>query len=154
MRISTLTAIASFILSSAVRADEPVNAEFFEKQVRPILVAHCVSCHGPKKEKGELRLDAKAGFTKGGQNGPLVKPGDPNESRLIQVIRYDGDIKMPQKGKLADADIAILTAWVKGGAPCRVSHYVPIQPSGRHRNLRGLHALGSVSPTRRLPASF
>src|SRR4029077_19779644 len=95
----------------------PVNAEFFEKKVRPILVANCVSCHGPQKQKGGLRLDAKTGFAKGAQNGALVKPGDLDKSLLIQVIRYDGDIKMPQRGKLSDEDIATLTAWVKGGAP-------------------------------------
>ena len=64
-----------------------------------------------------MRLDAQAGFRSGRrQTAPLVKPGDPDKSLLVQVIRYDGDIKMPQKGKLADADIATLTAWVKGGA--------------------------------------
>jgi cytochrome c553 len=117
MRIATVTVTTLLVFAPPVRADEPVNVEFFEKKVRPILVANCVSCHGPKKEKGELRLDSKAGFTKGGQNGPLVKPGDPDKSRLIQVIRYDGDIKMPQKGKMSDEEIATLTAWVKGGAP-------------------------------------
>src|SRR5690349_12061745 len=117
MRISTLAAVVLLVSPAAVRADEPVNAEFFERKVRPILAAHCVSCHGPQKQKAGLRLDSKAGFTKGGDTGALVKPGDPDASLLVRVIRYDGDIKMPQKGKLADADIATLTAWVKGGAP-------------------------------------
>jgi hypothetical protein len=117
MRVSTLTAIVLLALPATLRADEPVNAEFFEKKVRPILVANCIECHGAKKQKGELRLDGKAGFTLGGENGPLVKPGDPEKSLLVRVIRYDGDIKMPKKGKLGDADIATLTAWVKGGAP-------------------------------------
>ena len=85
--------------------------------MRPILVANCISCHGPQKQKGELRLDARAGFVAGGQTGALIKPGEPDKSLLIQVIRYDGDIKMPQKGKMADADIATLSEWVKGGAP-------------------------------------
>ena len=70
---------------------------------------NCISCHGPQKQKGELRLDARAGFVAGGQTGALIKPGEPDKSLLIQVIRYDGDIKMPQKGKMADADIATLT---------------------------------------------
>ena len=117
MRIPTLTLLVALLLGAAVRADEPVNAEFFEKKVRPILTGHCVSCHGPQKQKGGLRLDSKAGFTAGAQNGALVKSGDPDKSLLIRVIRYDGDIKMPQKGKLPDADIATLTTWVKGGAP-------------------------------------
>ena len=52
---------------------------------------------------------ARAGFVTGGETGALVKPGEPEKSLLVQAIRYDGDIKMPQKGKLADADIATLT---------------------------------------------
>jgi mono/diheme cytochrome c family protein len=116
MRISTLAAVV-LLASPAARADEPVNDEFFERKVRPILAANCVSCHGPQKQKAGLRLDSKAGFSKGGDTGSLVKPGDPDKSLLVRVVRYDGDIKMPQKGKLPDADIATLTAWVKGGAP-------------------------------------
>ena len=118
MRISALTVIALLAFARPAAADEPMDNEFFEKKVRPILVANCVGCHGPKKQKGGLRLDSRAGFTQGRRNRPaLVKPGDPEKSLLVQVIRYDGDIKMPQKGKLPDADIATLTAWVKGGAP-------------------------------------
>ena len=57
-----------------------MDNEFFEKKVRPILVANCVSCHGPKKQKGELRLDSKAGFAQGRRDRRrLVKPGDPDE---------------------------------------------------------------------------
>ena len=115
MRISTLFAL--LLLPAAVRAAEPVDNEYFERKVRPILVANCVSCHGPKKQKGELRLDARAGFVAGGQTGALVKAGEPDKSLIIQVVRYDGDIKMPQKGKLPDAEIETLTEWVKGGAP-------------------------------------
>ncbi len=101
----------------AGRAAEPVDNDYFEKRVRPILVQHCVGCHGEKKQKGELRLDAKAGFAKGGENGPAAVAGKPDESRLVKAVRYADDIKMPPKGKLADADIAILAEWVKGGAP-------------------------------------
>lgn len=115
MRIATLFAI--ILVPAVLRAGEPVDNEFFERKVRPILAAHCVSCHGPKKQKGELRLDSRAGFAAGGQTGALVKPGEPDKSLIVQVIRYDGDIKMPQKGKLPDAEIATLTEWVKGGAP-------------------------------------
>ncbi|MFO0823673.1 MAG: DUF1549 domain-containing protein [Gemmataceae bacterium] len=115
MRTSAFLLLVVF--ASAAPADEPINNEFFEKKVRPILVANCVECHGPKKEKGGLRLDSKAGFLAGGDTGKLVKGTDPDKSLLVQVIRYDGDVKMPSKGKMSDADIATLTAWVKGGAP-------------------------------------
>ena len=69
MRSSTVALIVLLAANAGVRAEEPVNAEFFEKRVRPILVSQCVSCHGPKKQKGGLRLDSKAGFTARAQNG-------------------------------------------------------------------------------------
>jgi cytochrome c553 len=117
MRWSPLVTVAVLIVPAAARAAEPIDNDYFEKKVRPILVANCVSCHGAQKQKGELRLDAKAAFAKGGESGPAVVPGDPAKSNLVKAVRYDDDTKMPPKGKLADADIAILTEWVKGGAP-------------------------------------
>jgi len=93
------------------RAAEPVDTDYFERKVRPILVANCTSCHDAKKQKGSLRLDTKAGFLKGGDNGP------PTAKHIASAVKYDGDLKMPPKGKLNDADIAILHEWVKGGAP-------------------------------------
>jgi hypothetical protein len=101
-----------------VRASDPtINDEFFENQVRPILVGNCLKCHGPQKQKGGLRLDSRAEMLKGGDTGPALKPGDPAGSAIIRAIRYDGDVKMPPTGKLKDNEIAVLTAWVKGGAP-------------------------------------
>ncbi|WP_439629903.1 PSD1 and planctomycete cytochrome C domain-containing protein [Gemmata sp.] len=110
-----LLVLAAF--AAPARADEPVNNEFFEKKVRPVLAAHCVDCHGPKKDKGGLRLDTRANFAKGGDTGPAVVAGNPDKSLLVRVVRYADDIKMPPKRKLDDADIATLTEWVKGGAP-------------------------------------
>ncbi|HEY1192287.1 MAG TPA: DUF1549 domain-containing protein, partial [Gemmata sp.] len=115
MRIAAL--VATLLLAPAARGAEPVDTEFFEKKVRPILVANCTSCHDAKKQKGGLRLDRKAAFAHGGDNGPAVKPGAPEKSLLIEVVGYNSEIKMPPKGKLSAADIATLTEWVKGGAP-------------------------------------
>jgi hypothetical protein len=115
MRIAVAVLVA--LATSPLRAAEPVDAEFFEKKVRPLLLANCVSCHGPDKQKGGLRLDSRTAVLKGGDTGPAVSAADPAKSLLTRLIRYDGDIKMPPKGRLADADIATLTAWVNGGAP-------------------------------------
>jgi cytochrome c553 len=117
MRTSLLIIACLLAWVSPANANEPIDNDYFEKKVRPLLATHCVGCHGREKQKGELRLDSRAGFTKGGETGPLLTANDPERSLLVQVIRYDGVIKMPPKGKLADSDIAILTAWVKGGAP-------------------------------------
>jgi hypothetical protein len=98
----------------------PEAVEFFEKRVRPILVAHCYECHsaGAKELKGSLRLDDREGVLKGGDNGPAIVAGDPEMSRLIAAVRYgDADLQMPPDGKLSDSQIADLVAWVKMGAP-------------------------------------
>jgi mono/diheme cytochrome c family protein len=98
-------------------AIDPSLEEFFESKVRPILVGHCLECHGAEKSKGSLRLDARAAMLKGGEAGPVIVPGKPAESALIEAIGYHGDVQMPPKGKLKDDEIAALTEWVKRGAP-------------------------------------
>jgi hypothetical protein len=117
MRFSLLAATVLLASLSTGSAAEPVDNDYFEKKVRPILAANCANCHDAKKHKGGLRMDSKAEFAKGGENGPAVVPGDPAKSRLVKAVNYDDDIKMPPKGKLSDAHIATLTEWVKGGAP-------------------------------------
>ena len=117
MRTFALTLTLSLVFAGSARSQEPVNNEYFEKKVRPILAAHCTVCHGSQKQKGGLRLDSKTEFAKGGDNGAPIVSGDPAKSRLIEAILYEGDTKMPPRGKLSEADIATLVAWVKGGAP-------------------------------------
>jgi hypothetical protein len=104
-------------------ADEPQPTsqalDFFEKKVRPLLAEHCSRCHGREgKVKGGLRLDNRAGLLKGGESGPALVPGKPDESLLIKAVRYaDPDLRMPPKGKLAAAAVADLERWVALGAP-------------------------------------
>src|SRR5207249_3692999 len=86
-------------------------------KVRPILESHCLNCHGPTKQKAGLRLDSRGAMVRGGESGPILEPGDPQASRLIEVIRYDSDVQMPPRRKLDEAEIAVLTRWVKLGAP-------------------------------------
>jgi mono/diheme cytochrome c family protein len=95
---------------------DPAQLEFFEKQVRPLLVENCFQCHSEKKQKGNLRLDSRHGMMSGGDSGPAIIPGQPDDSRLIQAIHYGDELQMPPKGKLNDEQIAVLTTWVKNGA--------------------------------------
>lgn len=105
----------------AARGDEDV--EFFATRVRPILVERCETCHSAEKGKtsGGLALDTRDGWLKGGDSGPPVTPGKPDESLLIKAVRYDEDgPQMPpedQGGKLADGLVAVLVDWVARGAP-------------------------------------
>ena len=118
-RISLCAPFTVIAVAGLAGAAEPTaeDAEFFEKQVRPVLVQSCYKCHGEFKQEGGLRLDSLAAAIKGGDGGAVIEPGKPGESPLVEAIRYMGDLKMPPKAKLADAEIAALTEWVKRGAP-------------------------------------
>ena len=103
-------------------AADPAGVAFFEQKVRPVLVEQCYSCHSEeaKKLKGNLYLDSKAGWEKGGDYGePVIVPGKPAESLLIRSIQHIEDgLKMPpDRPKLPDSVIADLVTWVEMGAP-------------------------------------
>ena len=94
--------------------------EFFETKVRPIFVDNCYKCHSPSKgtPMAGLELDWKGGWEKGGTDGPVIVPGNPDKSLLIQAIRYtDNSLQMPPDGKLASAEVDDLVKWVRMGAP-------------------------------------
>ena len=107
--------------------DSPEGIVFFENKVRPILVANCHKCHGEKKQEGTLRLDAKAAILAGGETGPAIVPGKPEESLLIEAINYKS-LQMPPDRHLKPEQIAILTEWVKMGAPWPPGGDVALQP--------------------------
>src|SRR5580704_17857556 len=76
---------------------------FYESKVRPILVAHCSKCHSgePKKTKGGLNLDSRAGWLKGGDSGAAVAPGAPEKSILFKAVNYQSEnLRMPPDGKI------------------------------------------------------
>lgn len=107
----------------AVRADEgppPLlteaqQVELFESRIRPLLVEKCQSCHGPDKQLSGLRLDSREALLKGSENGPVVISGDPSASRLLEVVGYEGDVKMPPDERLPGEAIEGLRAWIAAG---------------------------------------
>jgi cytochrome c553 len=115
--MAVVTALCAFVLVPPALSGDSAGDEFFEKEVRPILVARCVSCHGNAKPKGGLRLTSRENILKGGDSGPSAVAGKPEESLLVDAIRYEDDPKMPPKKKLADREIATLTRWVAAGLP-------------------------------------
>ena len=92
------------------------GSERFEKKVRPLLAERCWQCHGAEKSKGGLRLDSAEAVAKGGDSGPILVAGKPDESLLIKAVRYHDEIKMPPKGKLPDPEVLELVEWVQSGA--------------------------------------
>ena len=104
------------------RAEDPARVAFFEQKIRPALVEHCYECHSgdAKKLRGNLYLDSKSGWEKGGDSGGrVIVPGNPDASLLIRTMQHlEEDMKMPpKKPKLPEAVIADFIAWVKMGAP-------------------------------------
>ena len=124
LRASLFFVPALLALGVAARAaDDAAGSDFFEAKIRPVLAEKCYGCHsveaeGRKKLKAALYLDSKEGTLKGGKDGVVLVPGDPEKSKLIVAVRYhDEDSAMPPKEKLPAAAIADLEAWVKMGAP-------------------------------------
>ena len=132
MRHFTL-ALAAIVLALSVAipaevvrsADEEPPAfdapslEFFEREVRPILVERCFECHGASSEepKGGLRLDSRALAIAGGDTGPALVPGDAASSLLVDAINYGELYQMPPKSRLPAREVEALTRWVEMGAP-------------------------------------
>jgi hypothetical protein len=96
----------------------PDQRAFFESKIRPVLVKQCYECHaqGAKKLGGKLLLDAPSEMISGGESGPSVIPGKPDESLIVQAVRYDG-IEMPPKKRLPEHVVNDFVEWVKMGAP-------------------------------------
>ncbi len=113
-----LGCLASCLGSVATAAEKvsPEHLKFFETNVRPLLVRKCLSCHGEDHQKGSLRLDSLEAILKGGDSGPAIVPGKPDESLLVEAIRYES-FEMPPSGKLSDKEIDTLVRWVELGAP-------------------------------------
>ena len=123
--IRTVISAALLLFASATFAADKVD---FEKEVWPILHEKCVKCHRApykkgtrtKKPKGELQLDDKALFLKGGEGGVCVEPGKPDKSPLykLTLLAPDHDDVMPPEGKadpLTDKEKATIKRWIEEG---------------------------------------
>ena len=112
--------VANPAASQAPSAPSKDQLDFFESRIRPIFTAKCYQCHSGSVNppKGNLELDWQGGWQTGGDSGPAVVPGDPDKSLIIHAVRYtDPSLHMPPSGKLSDAEISDLIAWVRMGAP-------------------------------------
>jgi cytochrome c553 len=109
--------------AQTVAYPRPATADqlaYFEKNVRPILVNRCYNCHSDAfKEAGGLRVDTGVDIFKGGNDGPVIVPGRPEKSLLIERVKSsDTKKRMPQESteSLPPEEIAILETWIKNGA--------------------------------------
>jgi hypothetical protein len=107
--------VALVILRPLARGAEG-PAEFFENRIRPLLIDNCYRCHGADKQRGNLRLDSRDAILHGGDQGPAIIPGKPQESLLLRAVHHSDNLKMPPKKQLSRRQIADLEQWVQGGA--------------------------------------
>src|SRR5262245_9130377 len=151
-RFQILTGVLGFIFfaSWAMGIQRPTenftaeNLSFFSNEVRPILQNQCALCHDSTKRMSGFSVESRESILKGGNRGAAAEAGKPEQSRLIEAIRYNGELKMPPTGKLADKDIATLERWVALGlsmpsattaqkAPAKTTAHWAFQPIQRSR---------------------
>src|SRR5438105_3378245 len=134
-RIRVALTCAGWLIASQLFAAEQPKVDF-ARDIQPIFIKRCYECHGPDKQKHDLRLDRKAEALKGGKSGkPLLLPGKNDESEIIaRVTSKDPDELMPAKGEpLTTQQIALLRAWIDQGAnwPDEKKHWSfskPVRP--------------------------
>ncbi len=97
----------AFVTAPAAAADlNPADIEFFETHIRPVFIQQCYECHSESiQAKGGLRLDTAAGIVIGGQRGPLIVPGKPDESLLIKALRQEGKAVEGRELEIAGVDV-------------------------------------------------
>lgn len=110
-----------WLLSAGPRslAQESAEIDFFRSQVEPLLQEKCLGCHSHDagSMEGGLTLDSKSGWETGGDSGPAILPGKPNQSLLLTAVSYsDPDLQMPPDEKLSEAQLEVLVQWIRRGA--------------------------------------
>jgi mono/diheme cytochrome c family protein len=92
----------------------------FAKDIKPIFEKSCFKCHGPEKQKGELRLDSLTASLKGSEHGKVIELGKSAKSKLVHTIaRLNPDEAMPPEGKgdpLTKEQVGLVRAWIDQGA--------------------------------------
>lgn len=102
---------------AAVAADLDASIDFFERKIRPVLVARCYECHSADADlvQGGLRVDDSRAVLRGGDSGEILSPGQPESSLLIAALRYDS-MEMPPDEPLPENVIRDFEKWIRLGA--------------------------------------
>src|SRR5947207_9226218 len=112
---SLFISLVCLLFCATLSAEEKID---FARDVQPIFKSACYQCHGPDKQKGKLRLDAKSIALHGGKSGKSIVPGQVQESELYKrITSKDEDERMPQDREALTAEqIAVIRAWIEQGA--------------------------------------
>ena len=121
LTILPVCAVPAFVGSGELSLPPPANRPVdFAKDIRPIFVRACHSCHGPGKQRSDFRLDVKADALQGGVIGVAIVPGKSAASPLVRYVAgLDKNIVMPPQGRgerLTAQEIGLLRAWIDQGA--------------------------------------
>jgi hypothetical protein len=137
MNSSRFLAVAALLGACAAMASADSDTHFRDK-VQPLLESRCISCHGPDKVKGGLRLDSREAVLKAGDSGePAVVPHRPEKSLLLHAVMHaKKDLEMPPKEKLTPRDIAVLEQWIRDGAPWPKTAAVETTSAGTNTQIR------------------
>ena len=163
--IALATAAACLSVVVAARQAPPAQSaaplpaftpEQFETRVRPLLAANCYACHA-EAAMGGLRVDSREALMKGSETGPVIDAAAPDSSTFLKVLQHaTGYPAMPKgRAKMPAADLDVLTAWVRAGAPWpatataaaatpAVSHEKPV--TAEHRAAWAIRPLAAVEP--------
>jgi mono/diheme cytochrome c family protein len=108
-----------FVLAGVLSSSAAPAANDLASKAQALLAERCISCHGPEKQKGGLRLDSREGLLAGGDSGPAVVLSNAMVSLLYSnVAALNPDSVMPPKGeRLTTNEIGLLTEWINHGAP-------------------------------------
>ena len=138
--------------SAAAAAEAPAaeHLEHFERHVRPLLVEKCQGCHGEGKQFAGLRLDSRAGFLSGGDAGPALVPGRPDESELFLRLRHaDEEVRMPPPesgARLTAEQIGAIEAWIVAGAAWPETPPTGTSVAEKQKNHWAFQPLSQVPP--------
>jgi hypothetical protein len=114
-RFVLVATCACGLIPLSLFAQESVqNKDLFENHVRPLLVTHCIKCHGDAKQEGGLRLTTIEELLRGGESGPAIVAGKPDESLLIEALRYES-FEMPPTGQLDVEVVDGIANWIEAG---------------------------------------
>jgi len=116
LKAATILTVAWVLSALSENRLAAADSDFFEKKVRPVLAEHCFDCHSADAQESGLRVDSLSGMLIGGERGPAIVPGKPDESLLISAVRHSDTLQMPADRKLPQSIIDDLAQWVRDGA--------------------------------------
>ena len=130
MKINALiTVLLTFLAAVASQGAEDfsrADVNHFERTIRPILIKHCIQCHGPQRQEGGLRLDSRDLLLTGGTRGAAVNLKKAKDSLILKAINHDNDLAMPPDQKLSASVIANFSRWLARGAAWPDTFELPV----------------------------